>query len=75
MSRVQSERKPWYRIAWAFLRPSGKTCRSRIGKRIRLQLYRYQKEIFGQSTEGTEVLNEYVLYESVQAVAFVWPQL
>ena len=50
----ESEQKPWHRIAWAFLRPSGKTCRSRLGKRIRLQLYKYPRKIFGRSTEGSE---------------------
>ncbi len=55
MHREQSQHKPWHRIAWAFLRPAGKTCRSRMGKRIRLQLYKYPKKIFGHSTEGTEV--------------------
>lgn len=55
----QSVQKPWHRIAWAFLRPSGKTCKSRIGRRIRLQLYKYPRKIFGNSTEGTEVRKHY----------------
>lgn len=55
MNRIQSEQKPWHRIAWAFLRPGGETCRSRIGNKIRLQLYKYPRKTFGDSTEGTEV--------------------
>lgn len=50
-----SEQRPWHRIAWAFLRPSGKTCTSRIGRKIRLQLYKYPRKLFGHSTEGNEV--------------------
>lgn len=53
--KAQSEHKPWHRIAWAFLRPSGKTCRKSIGKKLRLQLYRYPKKAFEHSTESAEV--------------------
>ncbi len=54
-TKAQSDHMPWYQIAWAFLRPSGKTCKSRMGQRIRLQLYKYPKKTFRQSTESSEV--------------------
>lgn len=54
-SRAESERRPWHRIAWAFLRPAGKTCGSRIGLKTRLQLYKYPRNVFGHSTESFEV--------------------
>ena len=53
--KEQGQNKPWHRIAWAFLRPAGKTCRSKMGMKIRLQLYKYPRKVFGHSTEGTEV--------------------
>lgn len=53
--KEQGQNKPWHRIAWAFLHPAGKTCRSKMGEKIRLQLYKYPKRVFGHSTEGTEV--------------------
>ena len=54
-SRLQSDRTPWHQIAWAFLRPAGRTCRSRMGQKIRLQLYKYPGKAFRGSTDSTEV--------------------
>jgi hypothetical protein len=54
-SKTEGGRKPWHRIAWAFLRPAGKTCAKRIGGKIRLQFYRYPRNLFGHSTESSEV--------------------
>lgn len=55
INRVLSEHKPWHRIAWAFLCPAGKVCVSKVGSKIRLQLYKYPRSVFGHSTESGEV--------------------
>ena len=63
------EHRPWHRIAWAFLRPMGKSCRSNLGQKIRLQLYKYKrKKILQTTTESCEVrrcmANSHQIYSS-----------
>ncbi len=53
--------KPWHRIAWAFLRPTGKVCQSQFGNKLRLQLYKYKRKRFYQTTESIEVRLDYLL--------------
>lgn len=83
-NRMQSVHKPWHRIAWAFLFPSGKTCSSKLGQKIRLQLYKYPKNVFGHSTESAEVFRLWskryrstypsTLYITVEGVSTALPQ-
>ena len=54
-SNTENGRKPWHRIAWAFLCPAGKGCMRKIGEKTRLQLYKYPRNLFGHSTESSEV--------------------
>lgn len=46
---------PWYKIAWAFLLPSGKMGKTQMGEKCRLQLFRYPKRRLRRSPESTEV--------------------
>lgn len=52
---VHSEHRPWHQIAWAFVRPIGKGCRSTLGQKMRLQLYKYRRKVFQTTTESSEV--------------------
>lgn len=52
---LQIEHRPWHHIAWAFVRPIGRTCRSKLGQKIRLQLYKYRRKVFRTTTESSEV--------------------
>lgn len=57
-SRWQStslDSSPWYKIAWAFILPSGRTGKTRMGEKCRLQLFQYPKRRFRRSPETTEV--------------------
>lgn len=52
---ASSEKTPWHRIAWGFLKPAGKISKSKVGQRTRVQLYKFPKRRFRSSTEGREV--------------------
>ncbi len=52
---ANSEQTPWYHIAWGFLRPAGKISKSMMGRRSRVQLYKFPKRRFRSSTESKEV--------------------
>ena len=55
-SRWCTRAQAWHRIACAFLRPMGKSCRSTLGPKIWLQLYKYKrKKILQTTTESCEV--------------------
>ncbi len=52
---ANSEQTPWYHIAWGFLRPAGKISKSMMGRRSRVQLYKFPKRRLRSSTESKEV--------------------
>lgn len=49
---------PWYKIAWAFILPSGKTGKTRMGEKCRLQLFQYPKRRFRRSPETNNEVSE-----------------
>ena len=51
---VNSDQTPWYRIAWGFLRPAGKICKTQMGQKCRIQLFKFPKRRFKSSTESKE---------------------
>ena len=46
---------PWFKIAWAFVRPAGKIGKAQMGEKCRLQLFQYPRRRFRRQTEANQV--------------------
>ena len=58
--QVRLDSSPWYKIAWAFILPSGKTGKAKMGEKCRLQLFQYPKRRFRRSPDTTEVCKNHL---------------